>query len=229
MSKLNINKLNKKLPTVYLNAGHGAIHPVTGKYMTHPRHGKFYIFEDKANEVAYEGVLNRLFAEAFALEATALGLRVIKVYHPFLDLPNVARLAIANGDYLKNKPVKSLWLSFHSNAFGMAGKGVSLSPRGFSLFTTEGETRADAIGEKVLRAVKTLVPPYGFSVREDRIDGDGDFEANFDELYFSMMPAVLMENLFFTNFDDFALLRNASYQKDFAKVVADAVWGCLAL
>jgi N-acetylmuramoyl-L-alanine amidase len=221
-----MNKKNRNLPTIYLNAGHGGLHPLTGKYMTNPKHGKFYMFENQGNAVAQEGVLNRLFADRFALEATALGLRVIKVYHPFLDLPNLARLAIANADYLKNKPVKSLWLSFHSNAMGMQPKGNSLPARGFSLFTTDGETPADVVGERIWQGVrKEIVPKYGITLREDRQDGDGDFEVNFDELYFSLMPAVLLENLFFTNWEDFQMLQRTDYQQDLCHLLGDVVWG----
>lgn len=227
---MRVPQKNRKLPTIYLNAGHGGLHPLTGKYMTNPRHGKFYMFEDHANQMAYEGVLNRMFADRFALEATALGLRVVKVYHSFLDLPNSARLTIANADYLKNKPSKSLWLSFHSNAIGMLPQGPSLPARGFSVFTLDGETPADAVGEKIWQGVKKdIVPKYGITLLENRQDGDGDFEVNFDELYYSMMPAVLLENLFFTNWEDFQLLQRADYQQDLCKILVDAIWGWLAL
>ena len=40
------------------------------------------------------------------------------------------------------------------------------------------------------------------TIRKDTTDGDRDYEENFTVIYCANMPAVLTENLFFTNIKD---------------------------
>jgi N-acetylmuramoyl-L-alanine amidase len=211
---------------VYLNAGHGGLHPESRKYMTFPSHGKFYHFTDNLGEItysAYEGETNRIFAEKLNLELSTQGIEVLKVYHPYMDRYNQERVFLANQHYRKYKALKALWLSFHSNAYGMSSKGASLAPQGFSIFTSEGDTDSDRAAELIFNQVKAEAKLFGISYRTDYRDRQADFDINFDELYFTDMPAVLIENLFFTNIKDAQLLKNPEYQKAIAKAVCAGI------
>lgn len=214
-----------KKPVIYLNAGHGGIHPITKAYMTNPADGKFYHFTEAGKVVfsAYEGETNREFARAFHTAMKDTGIDIVPVYHAFLDTPNSERIRIANSHFWQNKVQKALWLSFHSNAVGVVSKGESQAPQGYSIWTTDGVTPSDKIADIITGEVKKIAPNFGIKILEDRSDYDCDFEANFYELYYTNMPAVLMENLFFTNIKDAKLLKNTAYQKAYAQAVKTAV------
>lgn len=211
------------MKTIYLNAGHGSINPSTGKYMTFPTHGKFYEFVGKGY-TAYEGQTNRLFASLFQKAMQATGIRVVMVHHAFLDRYNQERIAIANQDYYSTKPEKALWLSWHSNAYGMSAKGASQEPRGYSIFTADGESPADNCAKLIFDEVrKATEQKFKTSFRADYTDQNPDFDIDFEELYYTAMPAVLIENLFFTNYEDAMLLLNKEYQKAVIEATKKAV------
>ena len=46
------------------------------------------------------------------------------------------------------------------------------------------------------------MPEYNKTIRTDHSDGDRDWEENFTVIYCANMPAVLTENLFYTNIKD---------------------------
>jgi N-acetylmuramoyl-L-alanine amidase len=194
--------------TVYLNSGHGSIDPLTSKYLTFPNHGKFYHFTNDKGEIidsAYEGQLNRTFTEPLAIELQKLGAEVIKTYHPTADRLNEERTFIANSDFQKDRPAKSLWLSFHSNAIGLESKGKSKNEAsGIALFTSPGFTKSDEFAKNWNEKIKQYTANFGVKYL-------GLFEGGYDELMWTVMPAILIENLFFTNLNDVQTLRNPAY------------------
>ncbi len=212
-----------KKHTIYINAGHGSIDPATGKYMTFPTHGKFYEYEGRGY-TAYEGVTNRIFAMLFEQAMQNTGIRIVRTYHRINDMDNYQRTQIANADFMRTRPDKALWLSWHSNAFGMQSKGQSQAPRGYSIFTSEGETTADSCAKLILDETELATAKrFGIMFRKDMRDNNPDFDINFDELTLTYMPAVLIENLFFTNYDDATLLLNKDYQQAVIQATKTAV------
>jgi N-acetylmuramoyl-L-alanine amidase len=212
---------------IYVDAGHGGNHPSTGAYMTNPRDGKRYIFVDAAGKELLdirEGVINRLIANEFCNLLQKEGFAFQKLYHDYLDRSNTERCLIANQDYQiqKVKGVKCILLSFHSNANGMIMKGIGDSAKGWSVWTTRGNTESDRFASIWFEKTKAMVGNQ-ITYREDRSDGDADWEADFDILFHSLMPAVLVENLFFTNYQDALILNSAEYQKKSAQVALEAV------
>lgn len=205
---------------IYLNAGHGNLDPTTGKYKTFPQDGKFYQFTEAGKVVftAYEGQTNRYFADQLALKLVELGAEVVKTYHPIEDRLNQDRLFIANSHWLKAKQAgkRGLWLSFHSNAVGTAYQGASQDPRGLCIFTTAGKTESDQFAQVWLNAITEKTKPFGITNR-------GLLEADFYELTGSAMPAVLIENLFFTNLEDAYLLRTPKYQQAIVEATVNAL------
>lgn len=205
---------------IYLNAGHGGLDPITGEYKTFPTDGKFYHFLNP-NEVffsAYEGHTNRIFAEMVGKELEKLGAQIVKTYAPVEDRLNRDRLLIANSHWAKAKQEgkRGLWLSFHSNAIGMNHTGTSQEPRGLCIFTSPSATESDAFAKTWLGEI--LIASKGFG-----ITNRGCLEANFEELVGTSMPAVLIENLFFTNIDDAKLLVNPVYQRAITQATKEAV------
>ncbi|MBR4351484.1 MAG: N-acetylmuramoyl-L-alanine amidase [Bacteroidales bacterium] len=96
-------------------------------------------------------------------------------------------------------------ISIHINA---AGNGQQwMDARGWSCFTSIGETRADSLATCLYEAAKAQLP--GHNIRKDYTDGDPDIEKNFYILRHTRCPAVLTENLFMDNQEDVAFLESA--------------------
>jgi N-acetylmuramoyl-L-alanine amidase len=212
---------------VIVDAGHGGNDPVTGKYMTPPQWGKFYRFLKPDGTLDFEireGVINRIIANLFCEMLTKAGVDFEKIYHPYEDTPLMTLCQKANSIHYKKtaEGKKCVLFSFHSNAFGATSQGVGESPQGFSVWTTRGVTVSDQIAriwfEEHKRVVGNLI-----TYRIDMSDGDVDWEENFTIIYGTSMPAVLAENLFFTNPADAFLLRSKSYQEQSARAALNAI------
>jgi N-acetylmuramoyl-L-alanine amidase len=89
-------------------------------------------------------------------------------------------------------------ISVHANAAGNGQKWMTA--KGWSAFTTKGNTKSDTIAEYLYaEAEKNFV---GRKIRTDNSDGDKDWESNFYICQKSKCPAVLTENFFYDNEDD---------------------------
>jgi N-acetylmuramoyl-L-alanine amidase len=213
---------------VYFDAGHGGLDS-KGNHMTFAGHGKFYCF-DESGETAYEGVLNRIYAskiEAYLIEA---GIEVVRVYDAVFDRQNHERVRIANEHFYTHKPEKALFVSQHFNAMGMASSGKSQPARGFSIFTSQGETDSDRCANLVYDKVEAIAQKYGLQMRADFTDGrnkagklNPDYDINFEVLARTVMPAFLAETAFFTNILDYQLACREDFQNEYAKVVAEGI------
>jgi N-acetylmuramoyl-L-alanine amidase len=95
-------------------------------------------------------------------------------------------------------------ISLHVNA---AGNGREwMNARGWSCYTTPGQTRADSLATALYEAAEDWLPDH--RLRKNNTDGDPDIESNFYILRHSSCPAVLTENLFQDNKDDVAFLES---------------------
>ncbi len=81
-----------------------------------------------------------------------------------------------------------------------------MSARGWSCYTTKGQTGADELASSLYQAAAEHLP--GHKLRMDYTDGDPDIEENFYLLRHTSCPAVLTENLFMDNQDDVAFLES---------------------
>lgn len=206
------------MKTVIVDAGHGGLNPTTGEYMTPPTIGKYYVFTD-IGKIHYEGVSNRKQAAALEEELSKRGYNIVRVYHEYIDYPLSKRASMANKVYGQHKDC--LLVSLHSNAYGNALRGVSQSPRGYEVWTSPGNSPSDRLGELIIRNYSKKFKDI--PLRADMSDGDYDKEAAFYMLVRTYMPAVIIENLFFTNIDDVKLLEDDNYHSNHAIVVADAI------
>lgn len=106
-----------------------------------------------------------------------------------------------------------IMLSFHSDAF------KTESASGWSVFTTRGTTKSDAVAEVLYKHAKKAK----FKLRPEYSDGDADKEANFYILRNTTCPAVLIENFFMTNKKDYDFLMSDRGQDKIAKVIFNAI------
>ena len=213
-----VNKIH-----VFVDAGHGGIHPTTGKYMTTPSDGKFYEFPD--GFTAYEGQVNRLIADKFCQMLDKVeGVSYTKVYHEYVDTTMTERVMMANTISIGlAKDVKPVFMSFHSNASGIASKGNGETPRGWSVFIHPNSQKGLLIATAWEKETKLLF--------EDRISyrvhgkypHQAVWEANFQILRTTRMPAALVECLFFTNRQDAEILYSERSQMHFAAAARNAV------
>lgn len=90
-----------------------------------------------------------------------------------------------------------LLVSIHANA---AGNGEWMKARGWSCFTTKGQTKSDILAEHLYAAAERIF--VGHKIRYDRSDGDKDWEKAFYICRKTLCPAVLTESFFYDNKED---------------------------
>jgi len=114
-------------------------------------------------------------------------------------------------------PLPTLLISLHNNAAGM---GIDwMNARGFSVFTSKGQTKSDCYASILFALLKKEFPEI--QSRQDLSDGDADWEANFNVLVRKPI-ACLVEWLFQDNRDDVKLLQNDNLNTRFENVVVAA-------
>lgn len=193
---------------VFLDAGHGGIDP-NGRYVTAPskqfKHTRGTFHKDGW---FYEGVWNRTLTNRVAEKLTHLGIPYYMVSHEYVDTPLQYRVDVAN--WMSRQVEKSLYISNHANAGGGAA-------RGFELFTSPGQTTSDKIATLHWKNVNDLLGERIFRYRSDNTDGDVDKEANLYVLKNTRMAAILVEHLFFDNYDDCMQLMDDEIVERFAE------------
>lgn len=107
------------------------------------------------------------------------------------------------------------FVSIHCNS--SANRSVS----GCEIYTSPGQTKADALAESIIKSMEAALPELIF--RKDLTDGDSDKEAAFAVLMRTKMPAVLIELGFISNPAEEALLENPAFQGRAARGIAEGV------
>lgn len=190
---------------IIIDCGHGGL-DANGNYTTAPKkmakvNGKW----------VYEGVINRHIGGMLGHLLSWDGHEVIYTVHPndSRDLSLAYRVKVAN------QHPDALFISIHNNAFN----GTA---RGFEIFTSKGNTKSDKLAASIGNEVKKLYDRMNLKLRFDFSDGDLDKEADFYVLRKTKGVAVLVECLFFDNAEDFKLLDDVNFRKEF---VAALYWG----
>ena len=108
-----------------------------------------------------------------------------------------------------------LYVSIHVNG---AGNGSSwMNARGWSAYTSPGNTKSDLLAEDLYWAAKNRLQEYSKTfdpagkqkpIRTDLSDGDSDMEGRLYVLVNTICPAVLTENLFQDNKEDVKFLQS---------------------
>ena len=89
-------------------------------------------------------------------------------------------------------------ISIHANAAGDGSRWMSA--RGWSVYTSPGNTPADQLATALYQSFRTEFP--GARFRTDYGDGDPDHEERFYILTHTDCPAVLLENWFYDNLEE---------------------------
>lgn len=103
------------------------------------------------------------------------------------------------------------FLSIHCNA------AENPAAYGAEIFTTPGETDADAMATSIMDEVTGVLPDI--EIRSDYADGDVDKEANFYVLRYTDAPAALIELAFISNPVEEAYLSNDEFLQKYADAI----------
>jgi len=171
---------------VLLDNGHGGL--INGQYITP---GKRKDWGD--NGVIYEGEFNRAIVNGLIEKLTFLKIPYVNIAPEYRDVRLSTRVNRAN----KYPANQCFYLSVHSNAGG---------GHGCEFFTSPGVTKSDAIATIFGEEYKKEFPDR--RLRTDYSDGDLDKERRFYVLTRTRMPAVLTENFFMDNLEEFQNILN---------------------
>jgi N-acetylmuramoyl-L-alanine amidase len=162
-----------------------------------------------AGDGTWESTLNLQLALQFQSEArAAYAFDVVLLRELDVSMSLAERVEAAN------KIEAACVLSFHCNA------AESPAASGFEVFTSPGDTPADALATYIYEELD-LALPYGG--RPDLDDGDPDKEARFYMLRHTKAPAVLVEFGFVSNAGDLEVLNDYSYQDVMVSALCMAV------
>lgn len=120
------------------------------------------------------------------------------------DVPLAERCSRANAYSQALGTENVILVSIHANAFGNGREWTKA--RGWSVYTSKGQTKADLLADVLAKAAIKYLGKS--AIRSDFADGDIDYEEGFYILKHTLSPAVLTENLFFTNEEDLAFLES---------------------
>lgn len=187
---------------VFIDAGHGGINRL-GEYTTAPskmfRHSKGTFHQ---GSTFYEGVWNRALTNQVMRKLDRLGITYMPLHHDYLDNSLQHRVDMAN--WYGRKFQRSLVISTHANAF------TTHTARGFEIYTSPGVTSSDTVASihwNHVNALRGFYPKGNQVIMRTTASGsDHDNEANFYILRKTNMPAILVEHLFFDNYEDAMLL-----------------------
>lgn len=175
---------------VLLDNGHGGF--INGQYTTAPK--KMHIFPTR--EVLYEGVYNREIVNLIAKKLKIIGVPYKILTPENEDIALSTRVTRANKEFALNP--NCYLVSVHANAGG--GTGIEI-------FTSKGQTKSDLIASLAMESYENLNPSgYEVRFRKDMSDGDSDKEEQYYILRKTACPAILTENFFFDNYEDYKFM-----------------------
>jgi N-acetylmuramoyl-L-alanine amidase len=193
----------KKVMHIILENGHGGV--IAGVYQTAGKRSPIW----KDGTQLFEGEFNRKVVNRLAKLCQAKNISHSILVPELEDISLVERVKRANAIFKKNK--NCVLISVHANAGGGTG---------YEVFTSVGQTKSDAIAEKIIHHFGAEFPEL--KLRSDRRDGDADKEAHFYILKQSHCPAVLIECAFMdTENPDCRLMLNQPER--FANAIMDGI------
>ena len=172
---------------VLLDNGHGGL--INGEYQTPGKR------KDWDNDgIIYEGEFNRAIVNGIIEQLTFLKIPYVNIAPEYRDVTLKTRVKRANAYPAR----KSVYISVHSNA----GGGI-----GSEIYTSIKPTKSDAIATIFGEEYQNEFPDIKLRTDFDS-DNDLDKEANFYVLRNTKMPAILTENFFMDNLDEFSSILN---------------------
>ena len=174
-----------------LDNGHGGI--IDGVYQTPGKRSP--VWPDGTQ--LFEGEFNRAIVDRLVKMCNEAGIECVDLVDTQKDVPLAERTDKANDIYRKrlDQDGKCIYVSVHANGF------PNETANGWSVFTSIGETKSDKIATILFeKADKEF--PNEYMRKDTYSDGDVDKEANFWVLSKTIMPAILSENFFMTNYEN---------------------------
>ena len=177
------------------------------------------VWEDGYQFFEYE--FNRDVVSKIAKELDKLGIKY-EIITPEVDkdISLSTRAARANNFCKKYGTDKCLFISVHANA---GANGTWCNARGWSVYTTKGVTKSDAIATLFFNEAENILPRFNMTTRKDMSDGDPDYEENFTVLYKTLCPAILTENLFMDNKTDCGFIKTDWGREIVARIHVNAI------
>ena len=235
MAKLN--ELTKDKFCLSLHGGHGGFDPFTGEYATAPSTGKRYHHQGAElhkNGWFYEGVENRIAANALAEKLRKLGIFVLVTHHHYkydygkLSLHLKQTLPYISAGY------RGGTLALHSNAVSTKNRTQAQldAIQGCYGFTTKGSTYSDHTSAIILQELRKGFGDWiRLRDRKEIATENSDVEANFQVLREAEATAAkyknpnwfacLIENGFFTSLPD--CLKIIASREEYVQCLVNAV------
>lgn len=164
----------------------------------------------------YEYQSNRRIARKLSMELDKLGIPYVYTIHPDdrndMNLQN--RVGKANAVAYKEGKDNVLFISLHSDALGKAEKWYDAN--GYSIFTSVGDTKSDKYAKVFEEVAKEKLEPCKKKVR-------GLYEKNFYVLKHTICPAILLEQLFYSNKEDLEFLESDEGVKVLVDIIVEAI------
>jgi N-acetylmuramoyl-L-alanine amidase len=170
--------------------------------------------DGKLREYSY----TREIADRVVLELTKRGYDAERIVKENVDVPLVERVRRVNEVCGRLGSSNVILVSIHCNA---AGNGGWMKARGWSAYTSIGRTKADKLADRLYESARMYFT--GQRIREDRSDGDPDWEEGFYVLKKTKCPAVLTENFFQDNQEDVAYLLSSEGKQAIVDVHVEGI------
>lgn len=176
-----------------------------------PGHTKYTPGKHSPDKKLYEWEYNRIILKMIEQELDKLGIQHWNS-HPedgWVDNTHqndskdlILRVQRINSKYtsVKKEGKTAIMLSIHVNA---AGNGITWkNATGWSAWTTKGQNNSDKLADCLYDAAEKILKPLKKKIREDKSDGDRDYESNFYVIKNSNCIGVLTENFFMDSKQD---------------------------
>ena len=172
------------------------------------------IREDGTRFYEYEN--NRKIGRLLSMELDKLGIEYVYTIHPDdkNDKSLENRVGIANSIAYKEGKNNVLFLSIHSDAYGMADKWYD-DIIGFSIFTSKGNTLSDKYAEVFLKNYKEGLGNNS-KVRDE-------YDKNYYVLAKTICPAILLENGFYTSHKDLEFIDSDEGRKTIVDIIVKSI------
>lgn len=172
------------------------------------------IREDGTRFYEYEN--NRKIGRLLSMELDRLDIPYIYTIHPDdrNDKSLANRVGIANSIAYKEGKNNVLFLSIHSDAYGMADKWYD-DIIGFSIFTSKGNTLSDKYAEVFLKNYKEGLGDNS-KVRDE-------YDKNYYVLAKTICPAILLENGFYTSHKDLDFIDSDEGRKKIVDIIVKSI------
>lgn len=203
---------------VITDPGHGGIDPTTGQYTTAP--AKMFVHtkgEFHNKKIFYEGVQNRVAERILHEILGQKGVPFISTVpgqYKHIDTNLNSRVAL---EHNLNQHLDTFFLSIHFNASG------THQARGTSIWTSPGQTKSDIWGEKIYQNLDKRLGSIIKMRSQTYNDGDHDYEAAFYVCRKTKSISVLLEILFFDNYEDAILSMNEDFLFQYMHCVAEVL------